>query len=116
MPSSQSSALQRAAGIGLVGEPDLDVLGIARDPRLGQARVTGGGRSDRGDRRQPGDARRREPGFDRTQQRIDLRFRWIRPFGPRDQVDLPAVQPLGDDASFEPAGRQAFHRGSARPR
>ena len=55
MPSAQNCSKTRVPGIGLVGQADLDVLRVARDPRVGEAGFTGDRGGERGDLREVAD-------------------------------------------------------------
>jgi len=99
----------RARGITLVGQTDLGVLRVARDLRIGQTRVARGRRRDRGHFGYSLYPRRVEPGQHRLQQLGDPRLRRVGPLGERDQVDLAAVEPLGNHSSLEATRGQSLH-------
>ena len=101
---------QLARGIGLVGESDLDVLGVARHAWIIETGVARRLPRDLDDLGQPAEFRGGEPRFDRGQQSVDLRLRRVGPLGQRDQVDLAPVQALGHDFGRETTCRQPFDR------
>ena len=59
---------QPVRGVGLVRQADLDVLGVARDPRIGQPRVASRGSRELDRLAEPAEAGRIETGLDRVQQ------------------------------------------------
>ena len=100
-PAAAELVEQPARRVGLVGQADLDVLGVARDSRVEQTRVTPAARA-RPPRRSRGG---RQPRHGPAPRRglADLSLGRIRPLGLGDQVDLPAVQTLRNDLCVEAA-------------
>ena len=99
-------------GVALVGEADLDVLAVARHPRVRQA-----GRLCRVERDLDCDGETRDAGgpqtlLDRGKQLSDLRFGRIRPLRHWDQVDLAPVQPLRHDVGRDASACELRDRGS----
>lgn len=96
-------------GVGLVGDADLDVLHVARDARGRNAHLERGGCRDVDDLRQTGEAARLETQEHGIEEPVDAGLWRVVPPGVRDEVDLPAVQALRDDAGRQSARGEAFH-------
>ncbi len=98
-----------ARRVGLVGEPDLQVLGVARDARAGEAGIGAGRLRDADRLRERTDPRRTEASLDRFEELGDARLRWIAPGGEGDEVHLPAVEAPCHDLGGQPALAQPAH-------
>ncbi len=99
-----------AAGVGLVGQPDLDVLRVARHPSLREPDLDRGPACELGRLGERADPVGGEASLDRLQQLGDARLGGICPLRLRDQVDLAPVQPLRDDLRPEALRAEALHR------
>ena len=97
-------------GVGLVGEPDLDVFDVARHAGVGEARLSGRGDGERDDIGQAGDPRRSQARVDRGEQLVDDRLRGVAPRGLGDEVDLPAVHAPGHQLCPQSSFRQLRDR------
>ena len=86
----------------LVGEADLDVLHVARHARIAETGVPRRRFGERCDDGQPVESRSRQPALDRGEQLVDPSLWRVHPFRFRDKVDLPPVQPVGDDRRPQP--------------
>ena len=93
-----------ARRVRLVRQADLEVLRIARDARVGDARREGSVDRKADCRAEAGQAGVAEPPLDGGEKVGDQRLWRIHPVG--NQIDLPAVQPLGDDLGVHSAQRQ----------
>jgi hypothetical protein len=103
-------------GVGLVGEPDLDVLCVARHLRSFETCLTCGGLGKLDGLPQTGQAGGVQPQLDGGQERVDPRLGRIVPLGLRYQVDLAAVQALGDDLGPQAASGEGGNGCLGRPR
>jgi len=87
----------------LVGQSHLDVLDVAGESRIHQPFLARDALREPQDlRNAAGDAGLAEPILDLIAKLADLRLGRVAPFGQRDEVDLPPVQAIEDDADLEP--------------
>ena len=100
-PAAAELVEEPVRGVGLVRQADLDVLGVARDPRVEQPRFARRGPRELDRLAEPAEAGRIETGLDRVEQLGDAGLRRILPLRLGDQVDLPAVQSLRHDLCVE---------------
>ena len=99
-----------SGGVGLVGEANLDVLGIAGDPCVHQPRLIRCGLGDRhhvGYRTDPGRLQSLLHGCNKLR---DVRLEGISPLSDRDDIDLPAIEALCHDRGFEAAHAKPLDR------
>ena len=101
-------------GVGLVGQPDLDVLRVRRHARVVEARAMSFRTRQLAHLVQRVDADRAQTGERGGQQLGDPRLRRVLPAGQRHQVELPPVQARRDLARREPALRERRHRRGGR--
>jgi hypothetical protein len=99
-----------ARRVGLVGEADLDVLRLARHPRVGEARVARRRLRQLDDLAQAPEAGAHNPCFDGGEQLGVPGLRRVGPLPLGDQVDPPAIEPLRDDLGAEAALEEALDR------
>jgi hypothetical protein len=90
-----------ARRIRLVGEADLDVLGVTGHTRPGKPASGCRLLADRDGSREAIHSAGAQPRLDRQQELADPSLRWIGPCRRRDQVDLAPVQPLGHDPHMQ---------------
>ena len=89
------------------------MLCVARHAGIRDARVLGGSDAEVDGRAEAADAALVEQFLDRAQEFRDLGLRRIGPG--RDQIDLPAVEPLRDDLRTDAAATERLDRGSGGP-
>ena len=100
---------QRVGGIGLVGQPDLDVLGVARDLRVFETFGDCDLARELRDCDQAVDSGVAQPVLDGDEQLVDRGFRRVLPLGQGDEIDLSSVESLRDDLGLEPVRAQSGH-------
>ena len=97
--------------VGLVGQPDLDVLGVAGDPGVRQPGVGGGGAGQGHHLGQPAQPGVGQPLSDGADQSGDPGLRRVGPARLRDQVDLAPVEASDHGGVQAEAGQPLDDRG-----